>query len=276
MSIKVKFYGTRGSIPVCNPEFQTYGGNTTCILLSSPDSDAIGIFDAGTGIRDLGKDLVNAPGALPKDIFLTFSHFHWDHIQGFPFFAPAYIPQQSITLLAMGEKRATTNLKEIFENQMQEAFFPVKLNEMGANFHFTFFQSGSAILGKAHLKAIPHQHPGGAYSYRVDQGNKSVVICTDIEHGPSIDQNIVEFARNADLLIHDAQFTQEELRTKSGWGHSSYEQAIEVARQAGVKQLVMTHHDPDHDDQFLKKIEVQCQKLFPNCLLAKEKMEIEI
>jgi len=126
------------------------------------------------------------------------------------------------------------------------------------------------------VKTNKHKHPGGAYGYRIELGSKVMVFCTDIEHGSSIDNDVVRFAEGADLSIHDAQFTDDELKKKRGWGHSSFSQAIDVAERANVKSLALTHHDPDHDDAFLTKIEKKCQQRFKDCFLAREKMEIEI
>jgi len=278
----VKFFGVRGSITVCNPEFQEFGGNTTCVQIKVKDTNNIAIFDAGTGIRDLGKEFL-ASEHIQDEIFIAFSHFHWDHIQGFPFFTPAFIKNQKINLLAMGSGREIKNLEEIFKVQMQEEYFPVQLEKMGANFNFMLLDKSMEIFEPDAADPKPtlvianrHNHPGGAYGYRVERDGKVFVFCTDVEHGDKIDQNIVRLAEDADLLIHEAQYTSEELKDKKGWGHSSYEQAIQVAEMAGVKQLAITHHDPDHDDEFLTKIEKQCQQRFKDCFLAREKMEIEL
>jgi phosphoribosyl 1,2-cyclic phosphodiesterase len=278
--MKVKFYGTRGSVPVCNPEFQEFGGNTTCFQISFPDTGRIAIIDAGTGIRDLGKALVDA-GHRQDEIFIFFTHFHWDHIQGFPFFAPAFDPNQKINILALGKGRKVTNLRKIFATTMQSEYFPVRLDSMGASFKFLhldkdseYFQSARGPFTK--VTANRHNHPGGAYGLRVERQGKVLVICTDIEHGDEIDPNVVKFSRGADLLIHEAQYTTAELKSRRGWGHSSYEQALQVAEMAGVKMLAITHHDPDHDDEFLRQMEQECQRRFPHCILAREQMEIAL
>ncbi len=275
--IKVKFYGTRGSISVCGPKFQEFGGNTTCLEVTDMKTNRIGIFDAGTGIRDLGNDLV-ASGHEQDQIFIIFSHFHWDHIQGFPFFAKAYDPKQKINIFTMGKGKNNEEIRGLFTTLMQSEYFPVPFDKMGAIFEFMHPDVSSGIFDPLHVKVTSnsHSHPGGAYGYRLEREGKVLVFCTDIEHGDEIDHNVVELCRDADLLVHDAQYTSEELKAKKGWGHSSYEQAIQVAEMAGVKQLAITHHDPDHDDEFLLGIEKQCQARFPNCVLAREKMEIEI
>ena len=279
--MKVKFYGTRGSIPVCAPEFQEFGGNTTCVQLTIRETNNIAIFDAGTGIRDLGKEFLES-GHEQDEIFIAFTHFHWDHIQGFPFFAPAFIKNQKINLLALGWGKRLKCLEDVFRTQMQKEYFPVQLESMGANFEFMLLKETKKVFEPAVEDPKPvlvttnkHNHPGGAYGYRIERDGKVFVFCTDVEHGDSIDKNVVKLAADADLLVHEAQYTSEELQEKKGWGHSSYEQALEVAERANVKILAITHHDPDHDDKFLGKREKECQKRFKNCVLAREKMEIE-
>ena len=278
----VKFFGVRGSIPVCNADYQAFGGNTTCVQIRIQDTNTIAIFDAGTGIRDLGKEYLQNDHHQ-DEIFIAFSHFHWDHIQGFPFFGPAFIKNQKINILAMGEDRQQKNLKDIFRVQMREVYFPVQLDKMGANFNFMLLDKDMEIFRGAESGSKPtiviankHNHPGGAFGYRIEREGKVFVFCTDIEHGDEIDQNVVRLAENADLLIHEAQYTTEELKDKKGWGHSSYEQAIQVAELANVKQLAITHHDPDHDDDFLSKMEKECQHRYKDCFLAREQMEIEL
>ena len=276
----IKLYGTRGSTPVCESGYQKYGGNTTCIyadLLTNDRTKGCMIFDAGTGIRRLGKEMAN--GTLPKveNIFLIFTHFHWDHIQGLPFFDAIYSPNQDIKVFAPREDMNDIRLREIFETQMQQEYFPVQLSKAGATFDFLTRERQALSLlikGTARLTYRLHNHPGGAFSYRMEHNGKSVVICTDLEHGETIDEEVVTFCQNADLLIHDAQYTTEELKTHRGWGHSSYAQAIEVARRAGVGELIFTHHDPDHDDDFLDRVEKECQAIFPNCRIARDGMEI--
>ena len=278
----VKFYGTRGSVPVCRDDFQEFGGNTTCIQIRDKTTKNISILDAGTGIRELGKDLIES-GHKQDEIFIAFTHFHWDHIQGFPFFDPAFNSKQKINLLALGWGQRISCLKDIFKTQMQKEFFPVQLEKMGAKFKFMLHKETMKVFITKSKKPKPvvvktnkHKHPGSAYGYRIELDGKVLVFCTDVEHGRSIDKNVVKFAKDADLLIHDAQFTDEELNKKKGWGHSSFSQAIEVAEKANVKMLALTHHDPDHNDEFLKKMEKKCQKRFKDCFLARERMELEV
>ena len=216
--MKLKFYGTRGSAPVCEAGFQEFGGNTTCVRLAFPDTQTIAILDAGTGIRNLGKDLL-AMGHQQAQLVIAFSHFHWDHIQGFPFFAPAYDVAQTIVMLAMGQGRTIGNLREIFEVQMQAQYFPVQLAHMGATFEFLQIEKASEHFTGVNntvttVTATRQQHPGGSYGYRIERGGKVLVFCTDLEHGERIDPQVVALARGADLLVHEAQYTTEELHPK--------------------------------------------------------------
>ncbi|WP_020528133.1 MBL fold metallo-hydrolase [Flexithrix dorotheae] len=275
--IKVKFYGTRGSIPICDPDFFEFGGNTTCISIFNEDNNHLTILDAGTGIRKLGKEILSDGFSnLKKEVSLIFTHFHWDHIQGFPFFDPAYEKDWELRIMALGKGQEISDLKELFSTQMQSEYFPIALDDMGAKMDFILSETEREVFPTAKISIQKHKHPGGAFSYRGDWKGKSLVICTDIEHGDELDPNIVAFAKDADLLIHEAQYTSEELLRHKDWGHSSFEQAIEVAEKANCKKLVMTHHDPDHNDAFLREIEKKCQQRFKNCFLAREGMEFEV
>ena len=274
--MKVKFYGVRGSLPVSGREFLEFGGNTTCLRILREETNRLVIIDAGTGIRNLGKEIMN--NGLTQDIInIFFSHFHWDHIQGLPFFAPAYDADQKIGILVMGKQRIYKNLREIFSLQMQQDYFPVELENMGAQFEFLSYGDKQTFNG-ANVTAAPqyHKFPGGSYGYRIEDESASLVVCTDLEHLNGIDENIVNLAKNADLLIHDGQYTAAEYKKYRGWGHSTWEQAVEVAIKANVKRLIITHHDPDHDDDFLDTIEKDCQKIFPGSLFAREGMEVTV
>jgi ribonuclease BN (tRNA processing enzyme) len=175
-----------------------------------------------------------------------------------------------------GKEKACSDLESVFAAQMQSAFFPVPLYKMGSK--IAFWQPDisryTGPLGNT-SKFLKHNHPGGAYSYRLTEKDKTFVYCTDIEHGDEIDQRVVELSRGADLLIHDAQYTPDELKQKKGWGHSSWEQAVEVAERAGVKKPALFHHDPEHYDDFILNMEKQCQKRFPNAFFAREGSNIE-
>jgi phosphoribosyl 1,2-cyclic phosphodiesterase len=274
--MKITFYGTRGSIPVPEPDFVQFGGNTPCVLITF-STGRIAILDAGTGIRKLGDDLLAASHEQYDDMIIGLSHTHWDHIQGFPFFKLANDPRRHITLAICGKGRTTKDLESIFATQMQDDYFPVSLDKIGAK--LTFWQP--AITEYNHPRGInivasKHYHPGGACGYRITEGSKTLVYCTDVEHMDGIDPNVVALSRNADLLIHDAQYTTDELKEKRGWGHSSWEQAVEVAKQAEVKRLALFHHDPEHSDDFLLDQEKKCQRRFPMAFFAREGTEIMV
>lgn len=273
--MKLKFYGTRGSIPVSDPGFKEFGGNTTCLFISGIDEGAgTIIMDAGTGIRNLGKDIVSGKVDVGDEISLGFTHFHWDHIQGFPFFEPAYVPDSIIQISTAG-KRKIHNLKDIFSTQMQSIYFPVQLENMGAKLTFEKYDTDE-VIGKmgALISIIDTIHPGGCIAVRFQVKGKSVTFCTDLEHSNGIDENVVHLAMNTDVLIHEAQYTDEELKTHQGWGHSSYSQAIEVAEKCNAKQLFITHHDPDHDDEFLRKMEKICKERFKDLVFARDNFEL--
>ncbi len=274
--MRIKFYGTRGSIPVCDIDFQEFGGNTSCIAVSGDKGGDVLIFDAGTGIRKLGKELMEEEFLPDRKIVIAFSHFHWDHIQGFPFFAPAYDSTKEIHLIALGESIGIPDLKTIFSKQMESTYFPVDLDHMGAKFSFIVKEVNEESFPGGSIKTNRHNHPNGAYGYRLEVEGKTFVYCTDVEHGETIDKNVVTLAKNADVLVHDAQYTPKELISFKGWGHSSWEQAIQVAKMANVKQLYLTHHDPEHNDTFLREIEIRCQEQFANCFLAREGDIIEL
>lgn len=274
--MKVTFYGTRGSVPVPERDFVEVGGNTSCFLLTSHNG-RIAIFDAGTGIRKLGRDLLER-GFEQDNIYIVLSHTHWDHIQGFPFFSPAYDPDRHFTIAICGIDKETRHLENVFSMQMQQDLFPVPLDKMGAKMTFLAPDSTrytTPITGNR-ITALKHNHPGHAYSYRIEGREKVLVYCTDIEHVDGIDPNVVALSKDADLLIHDAQYTPEELKEKKGWGHSSWDQAVEVAERAGVRRLALFHHDPEHTDRFLLRMEKECQERFPESFLAREGMEIEL
>jgi phosphoribosyl 1,2-cyclic phosphodiesterase len=274
--MKITFYGTRGSIPVPEGGFVRTGGNTPCVLITF-QSGRIAILDAGTGIRNLGKDLLAEGHEQYDNIFIALSHTHWDHIQGFPFFRPAYDPRRHFTIAICGKGRSGQTLESVFGIQMHREFFPTPLQEMGATMSFwapdvSRYRTPAGVT----VVASKQSHPGDSYGYRIEDEGKVLAYCTDVEHVDGIDPTVVDLSRNADLLIHDAQYTPEELKAKRGWGHSSWEQALEVAQRAGAKKLALFHHDPEHTDSFLLRVEKECQKRFTNSFLAREGTHTQI
>lgn len=253
--MKLRFWGTRGSIPSPGKNTVTYGGNTTCVELVL-DDDTIIIFDAGTGIRKLGNKIIqnNSNGTI--HLFLT--HSHWDHIQGFPFFQPAYSDEVHIRIF--GCPFVFDKLKEILTNQMESSYFPVNFNQLKAKIIFQEISQNEHWIKNARFSFIRNNHPGIAYGFKVNQSNKTVIFITDNELLPAANsantrwEQFIDFCRNADLLIHDAHFLQEEMVETAGYGHSSYEDAFELGVKANVKQLIFFHHEPDRKDEEIEVI----------------------
>ena len=252
--MRLRFWGTRGSIPSPGPDTVKYGGNTTCVELRLSDGTLI-IFDAGTGIRNLGLEIIKKRGNHQINLFL--SHSHWDHIQGFPFFLPANKNDTQIKIF--GCPPTYNKLREILTNQMESRYFPVNFDELKAQISFEAINEGHHQIGDATFSFIENNHPGSAYGFKVTEKNRNLVFITDNELEPPNSrvtewENFVAFCNKADVLIHDAQYLDKELENNSGWGHSSYEQALELGLSAHAKQLVFFHHDPDRKDDEIDKI----------------------
>ncbi len=283
--MNVKFWGVRGSIPTPSPETVHFGGNTSCVSVDF-GSDMV-IFDAGTGLRPLGNSILKS-SPIPH-LYLFLSHVHWDHIQGFPFFGPSYQP--GIQMEVFGQGAADHTLGKILAGQMEGPNFPVSLSHLEANISYKDIHSGTLVELKnptpfAEVTCADGNHPNGVLIYRIEDliTKSKLVYATDTEHYPDrMDFPILELAKGADILIYDGMYTPEEYASKHrGWGHSTWEKGFELAVAAGVKTLVIFHHDPSHSDEFLieyeKNIQAQCQKQAPKLkvLLAREGMEFEI
>ena len=253
-------WGTRGSIPTSGPQFIRHGGNTSCMEFQY-EGERI-IFDAGSGIRDLGQCLMKGSH---RKIHLFITHTHWDHIQGFPFFAPAYHPDFDITIY--GAKGFGKDLESLFKGQLDQDYFPVQMDDMHANLTFKHLEGDPIRLGDITIKWAFTQHPGATVGYRIEVNGRSIVYIPDNEflegylgspHEIDIDsevikpyRDIVDFASGADLLLHEAQYTQEEYVSKIRWGHSSVANACKLVKLANPKRWIVIHHDPMHNDDFL-------------------------
>ncbi len=272
----VYFWGVRGSIATPGIETVRYGGNTSCVEMRAGGKRLI--FDGGTGLRVLGTTLLQQ---MPVEAYMFFTHSHWDHIQGFPFFVPAFIPGNRFNIYGAVAPNGAT-LKQRLSDQMLHPNFPVPLRIMQSELNFYDLHPGDIIhLDDIEIETAHLNHPSDAIGYRVTWQGHTAVYCTDTEHPQEgLDQNIVHLARNADVFIYDATYTNEEyyhLKTpKMGWGHSTWEVGVELAKAAGVKRLLIFHHDPAHNDDFLDQVEAQVQAIFPNGLLAREGMILKL
>ncbi len=297
----VRFWGVRGSYPVAGQGTLRYGGNTSCVEVRA--GNQIIIFDAGTGIIPLGQALAREFGAAsqPVAVQLFFSHLHHDHTQGLPFFAPAYLPTSQINFFLPNMYEADP--QPILESVMAPPNFPVPFYRLNARKQiFTVAETQQVVLGPQPVDAQVNDvfktvsdsevsvqlmqsygHPQGVMAYRITYQGKSLVYATDTEGYVNGDRRMVAFAQNADLLIHDAQYTDDHyigelagVPVTQGYGHSTAAMACETARSAGVGQLVLFHHDPNYDDIAISKIEQQARLKFPNTLAAREGQVIQL
>ncbi len=271
--MKVTFWGVRGSIPVPGPDTVRVGGNTPCVEIKTADREVL-IIDAGTGIRLLGLDLIRR-GLDRQPAVLLFSHTHWDHIQGLPFFPPARFRWNRLVIL--GARRVDRHLEQILAGQMLDPYLPFTLEDLPADLLIKEIRDGEKVVVGNHTAVLPSQlpHPGGVFGFRITCQGKVTVYASDVNHPPAgLDPRLLELARDADLLIHDAHFTPEDKEEHPTWGHSSWVEAVQAARAAGAKRLALFHHDPMHTDDALEGIERQAQALFPGCFLAREGMEV--
>lgn len=273
-ALRVRFWGVRGSIASPGRRTLVTGGNTSCVEVRL--GDEMVIFDLGTGLRALGVELT---GKEPVRASLFLSHYHWDHIAGLPFFAPAYDPRSR--LIIHGATRKGRDVRQILSGQMVDPYFPVGLGALNAHLRFVPLQDGGvAHVGGGLVKAAELNHPGGALGFRLEHEGKAMVYATDFEHGTAADERLVELARGADLLIFDAQYTPAEVAdgplSKKGWGHSTYEIGAQLAKRAGVKRLALFHHAPDRDDRGIERIARLARKLLPGAFAAREGLVVEL
>lgn len=258
----------RGSIPAPVSECLGIGGNTTCIEVKARDNEACFIVDAGSGVRLLGEALAKTSAGLPQiEFFLT--HFHWDHIQGLPFFAPLF---DSGAEISFHSGSAVDSVREYLEGQMSQPYFPVPFSAVRAKRRFAMIEPGKPQpFGNMLVEAFRLNHPQGAFGYRFEVEESVLVHVCDHEHGDeTIDAELRRIARGANVLICDAQYTPLEYEGRRGWGHSTWRDAALFARDAGVERLLLFHHDPAHDDEFLEAILIEAQAIFPATELARE------
>ena len=263
--LKVKLWGVRGSFPTPYASHLGFGGNTPCVEVRLP-GDEILILDAGSGIRQLGQELLRE-GLNGRKIHLFLTHFHWDHIHGLPFFAPVFEPA-SLSFYTGGH---ANTLKSSIRGQMKYPYFPVDFDSVASQCEFQEVGAGPFKIGEASVYPFPVNHPQGAYGFRIESNGASLVYAPDREFGDhALDATLRKFSDRASILIVDSQYTLEEYTRFKGWGHSTWNDSVEVARDSKVEQLILFHHDPDHDDAAVARIETAAKRLLPNACAGRE------
>lgn len=265
----VKFWGVRGSLPVPGPQTNEFGGNTSCVEIRC--GQHILIIDAGSGIKSLGHILSDAGN---QEIDLLFSHTHFDHISGLPFFAPLYNKECTVNIWS-GHLEGVMTTEEIIFDFIREPYFPVSPKYFTANVNYRDFSIGDTLTPKPGITVTtaPLNHPNGCCGYRVEWQGKSICYISDTEHREDeLDNNILKLISQADIVIYDATYTNVEYPAFKGFGHSTWQEGIRLCEAAGAKQLVLYHHRPRHDDAFLHAIEKEAIATRPGTVVAREGM----
>jgi phosphoribosyl 1,2-cyclic phosphodiesterase len=279
--MRITFWGVRGSIPTPGRDTAEIGGNTSCVELRA--GKLILVLDGGTGLRLLGQKLLKE---MPLTAHIFFSHVHWDHIQGFPFFAPAFLPGNKIHLY--GGNNVSRTLEETLAGQMDYPSFPVHLSQMGAEMTFRDLREGQVVAlddgegREVTVRTTRGNHPNGVWVYRIEHAGRAIVYATDTEHYAIVDPKLLSISKNADLLVYDSQYTPEEYAgvglggPKAGWGHSTFEEGVKLAKGANVKKLVLYHHDPGQSDAAVREKERRAKELFDGTIAAFEGLTLEL
>lgn len=264
-----RFWGVRGSIACPGPDTVRYGGNTSCVEVQCGDSTII--LDAGTGIRALGDTMMKNG---PVDTDILFSHTHFDHIVGLPFFAPMYSADNSIRLWS-GHLVPEYSLEDVLCDMLEAPVFPIPMDVMAANKSFNDFRCGETLTMKcgAVVKTGALNHPNRATGYRIEFGGRSICYVTDTEHVEGqLDQNIIDLVAGADIFIYDSTYTDEEYPNHKGWGHSTWQAGVALADAANVGTFVIFHHEPTHDDTFMDAVAEKASAKRPGTVVAREGM----
>ncbi len=272
MAFSVRFWGVRGSIACSGPRTARYGGNTSSLEVRC--GERILLFDAGTGIRYLGKSLEGR--AIDADIFLT--HTHFDHVCGLPFFRPFFEPKNKFRLWA-GHLGGGMTLRRVLDEFMVAPLFPVPPQVFRAGMEYRDFTAGDTLDAgpEVRVRTIGLNHPDGSVGYRVEFAGRSFCYLTDTEHVPGApDRKLLAFMKDADVVVYDSMYTDEEYPRYAGWGHSTWEEGLRLSKAAGVKRLAIFHHDPEHDDDLLDGIGRKLDKELPGSVVAKEGLVLEL
>lgn len=278
MELVVRFWGVRGSIASPGAEMAGVGGNTSAVEVRAGATHLV--LDAGTGARALGDALMRQG---VRDVTLCLSHLHWDHIQGLPFFRPAWAPSTELRIVgARSSSAPDVSLKEALAQQMTPPHFPVRLSDMRASMSFVELEEDETLaIGEATVCTTRLHHPDGVTAFRIEYGGRSVVYATDVEHGTTADARLTALARDADVLIYDAMYTDDEYEgragpSRRGWGHSTWGAGCRLADAAHVGRLVLFHHDPSRTDEQVQAIEAEAAALRPGTVAAREGLEIRL
>jgi phosphoribosyl 1,2-cyclic phosphodiesterase len=272
--LTVRFWGVRGTLPTPGAGTVRYGGNTSCVEIEFGHRHVI--FDAGSGIRNLGDRLAGQGGNIEADIL--FSHCHMDHVCGVPFFAPFYDARHRVRLWA-GNLLPKGTLEAAIRSIMSPPLFPIEIEAFKAEVQFRDFHAGEMLdLGGGIIARTGMlNHPGGAVGYRLEWAGKSIAYVTDTEHRPNeLDRTVLSLIQDADLMIYDCTYTDEEFPAYAGWGHSTWQQGVRLAEAGNVKRLAVFHHDPDHDDAFMQKVEVEAAKARPGAFVARDGLVMQL
>lgn len=265
--MEIRFWGTRGSIPAPGPTTLEFGGNTTCVEIILASGRRV-VIDAGTGLRLLGNHL--SAGDAPVRLHLLLTHNHWDHLLGLPFFAPIY--REDTEIMVDGWPLAFQALTRIFDDHMGDGFFPVAFDQLKA--HISFINRvarGPLVLDGVRIEAMPLNHPQGCLGFRFQEDRRLLVFITDNElglQGGRPLEDFIHFAQGADLLVHDAQYLPEEMPWHQGWGHSAFDEVVRLAAAAGVRKVLLTHHDPSRSDHQVRDLVARAQALIQDTPLA--------
>lgn len=268
-TFSVRFWGVRGTVPSPGLSTLRYGGNTPCVEMTCGDEQLI--FDAGTGIRMLGRRMIETSEKRRSNVFL--SHTHVDHINGFAFFKPVYMAGNSFRFWNGHLLRLGTKLSDVLSSVMRKPFFPVPLEIMHACVGFEDFNAGETLEPSPGIVMRTHllPHPGGATAYRVEFADKTICYVTDVEHVPGqLDQGVLDLIAGADIVIYDSTYCDSEFETYRGWGHSTWQQGVRLCRAAGAGRLVTFHHEPDRTDDQLDEIGRALEHELPGSLVARE------
>ena len=270
---KLRFWGVRGTVPTPGGETLKCGGNTVCLSAALADDRHL-ILDCGTGLRILGNELSGLKRGVPRQYHIFLSHYHFDHIEGLPFFPPLYDSHSAITI--HGFKSGGRSVREVMEGLIAPPYFPVRLAGVPSKMEYVDTDGLPVTVSDIEVSCLPLRHPDGSLSYRLQHGNKVIVFATDHEHGDeATDKALVRFSEGADYLIYDATYLQAEYESlRRGWGHSTWYAAVKTARLAKVKTLVLFHHHPDHSDQDLEEILRVAREELPATEIAREGMEL--